>query len=238
MAKEIKLNPEMAGEQIAQPITDIPAGHKRDEELRFRKDNLQEAIEQDAAATGQHALNESKLRNVDNEIAQYWNKPTGNYPITNPQPGYHYAWVPVPEFRGNSDAKTAVWAIHQLLTSKGWHLVEGDMPEGVEYKGNANAAGTTARGIGDCKLFRIREQEYAKIQEENHRRMRQQGIVEENIEYLAQRLGYPGSAHSLSSNDPSVQRAFSASQRSPITIPIRESDLRAGTIPGMAIGRR
>lgn len=133
-----------------------PAGYERDEELRRRQDNLEQAAEQLADTMETGSIDPHKLE-VENELAEHFDE----LKVSNQLPEYHYCWVNSGFYMRFVKAKLA----------RKWEIVQGDMPEAQELKG---MMGDTVRRLGDVILMRIRKDLW--IMEERARRVRQQNF--------------------------------------------------------------
>lgn len=213
----------------------IPAGQERVEALSIHRDEVAEVNEKLANETGAVALDPAKLdvANVDNEIASHWNPEHGDIPFTHPQAGYLYAWVTMENsYPSTSAARTSIRAMHSAMKRVGWHPVEGDMPEGREFIGDAGTAGTTQRGMGDCMLWRIRREEWAKVEEHNKRKsLKNMGIEADFAEAVIRQTG--GAAIPMDLNSPAMMRAYGAERMKPVTYSasFSQEQIRNGTGP-------
>lgn len=127
----------MADKLPPEHIGNIPAGHKRDEENRKRTDSLAQELEKDNEAGG---LSTDALK-PEREILQKLDPFTGDFPVSNPQPGRHYVGV---------KAHNVVTAAYKAM---GYRPVQGSDPEAEEFKGQDAAGASSLRSIGDVLLF-------------------------------------------------------------------------------------
>lgn len=215
---------------------DIPAGHKRDEARRVVADELAAKIEENEARDDIHALDETKLNRRDNEIVRHVED--GSVPIQGAQPGYRYAWVTVAGSYRESGARANIRMMHDVMKRAGYEAVSGNNPAGQEFEGNDEAAGTTLRGVGDCILFQIREEDYQALQRRNAEKQQRQQAVEQNrVVWANQELthaGLPPTMHGGAGNftDPVMSRAFGSQGQSIVYTAnaAEERALREGTM--------
>lgn len=120
-------------------IGNIPAGHQRDEENRRRTDALAEKI--DEASGDAASIPERKLREVDNEIAQYFDPVIGDVPVSDKRPERHYVWV------------LSNQVVISNYMARGYRAVQGKDKEAEEFRGQHKAAGSSLRGYGDTLLY-------------------------------------------------------------------------------------
>jgi len=214
MADDIKPDPNLP-----------PAGHKRDEVLRERRDRLEAQIAQMPEDRGGVDVSEIP---IENDIAQAFDG-MGNLPVSKQRRGYVYKW------KKADDQQVA------LAQNLGFELVSGDPRsdpkcdnwEGLEHMGKHCAAGTSLRGRGDVMLWRMKAKRYAQL--ENY--FRQKGIdmgqVAEKFEdygadLAAQGLIPKNLAHGRQS-DPLIQRVFA---NGPMESQRMGRMLRDGSLPG------
>lgn len=225
-------------------IGNMSAGHERDEELKRRADALAQGAEVEDAAAPSGSIDPSKFSHIDNEVAQGINLGTGRSNVSDLQPGYRYCWAPFADGYGH-DAQISIRNTHSSLRNDeqgrptGWHVVQGDMPEGVKsgHKGAFRCAGSTMRGWADCVFYRIKEEDYQRLMAKDRERVRGQGLVEERFVALGDSIfasrGYPNTA-SANLNDP----RFGPGAGRPVTVKTQfdEGDLRRGSIQGFEPG--
>jgi hypothetical protein len=219
-------------------IGNIPAGHKRNEENRKRTDKLAERMETESEETVGGSIDPTKMAQRDNEIMRHVDPISGNIPIENPQPGYRYARVTIGDGYG-AQAQISIRMMHEELRRWGWHPVGGSDPEDKRFIGNDRAAGTTHRGVGDTILFRIREEDYRRLEEAINRKLARQSAAEENVTVFNDKLrsaGVRGEYREVVgdfNSDPRMSRYYGAAgQREVFTTNFNENDLRRGTITG------
>lgn len=120
------------------PTTGLPpAGHARNEELQVRHDNLQQQAEKISAE--HFSIQNPNVFAPEREL-QDLIKTRDALTVTNPQPGYAYAWV----YTGLQGQM--IWD----KKAKHWETVQGIDPESREYLYT-----DTSRRIGDVMLMRI-----------------------------------------------------------------------------------
>jgi hypothetical protein len=219
-------------------LGNIPAGHKRNEENRKRTDKLAERKEVESEKFGIGAIDPAKMEQRDNEIVRHVDPISGDIPVENPQPGYRYARVTVSDGYG-PEAQISIRMMHQELRRWGWHPVSGPDPEDKRFEGNDRATGTSLRGVGDTILYRIREEDYRRLESAINRKLARQGAVEENVTVFNDKLhraGVRGEYREVVgdfSGDPRLSRYYGAAgQREIFTTTFDENDLRRGTITG------
>lgn len=115
-----------------------PRGFARDEEARKREDRLAEKIARDSENAG--SISPDALK-PEREILHHLDPRTGNWPISNRQPGRYYIGV----HKDNISINNA--------RLRGFQPVQGDDPEAVEFKGADCAGGSSLRGCGDVLLY-------------------------------------------------------------------------------------
>jgi hypothetical protein len=185
-------------------IGNIPAGHKRDEENRRRTDALEQQREEEEKAFG-GAIDPSKMRHIDNEVAQGFERHqrrrrSGMPPLSNPRPGFVYGWFPNEDFFRTSEARVVVRSILDTARQEGYFPVtdEHSPDTGADFK--QPAGGDTLRRWGDTVLWAINKADYQLLMLENERRKQRQGAVEENYVNTSQRaLGGRGLAYDQTS---------------------------------------
>lgn len=211
-------------EQAANVQPDLPeAGHKRDEELARRKDELEEAVETQTGDT--HTVDPHALT-PDREL-QRLIRGQNALAVSHADPAFVYCWV---YFGLNGQM---VWQ----KKAQGWQVVQGDMKEAVEFKHE-----DSVRRVGDTLLMRMRRDHYAKLEMAQRKvaRRQEEGIAAE-LEELGMKYRRTGiRVHT----DPDAQFASgrpmmdivekrAARQTAMKTVDKR---LREGTVPGMEIG--
>lgn len=207
----------------------IPAGHVRNEALHSLRDDAVQNAETLESETGAIPLDPAKLdvKNVDNEIAAHWNPERGDIPFSHPQEGYQYAWVT--HGGPHSDqAQTSIRAMHSRMERVGWHKVDGNMPEGKEFIGKDCASATSMRGVGDTFLWRIRREDWARVEDANRRKeLRDQGIETE----FAHRANSTGVTRAL--GDDMMSRVYGAERMRPVaySAAFNENQIRSGNGP-------
>jgi hypothetical protein len=221
----------------------IEAGHKRDEAKKVVNDQLEEKIETQNAAVGIEAIDESKLKQQDNEILSQFQPDefgVGRIPIKNAQPGFRYAFLKMPATCGSGDAKSATRQMIDQGRSHGYQFVQADDPEAVNLKGNDAAETSSLRGVGDTCLARISEEAFQRMDQRMRNKQARAGAIEDNSVVFARERGLGGNFHAAAGDfrqDPVLARGFSAEQASSVTMratsTFTEGDLHRGSIPGL-----
>lgn len=217
--------------------SEMPAGHEREEATKRVADQLAEKIETNAAQSGLEAIDPSKLAQRDNEILRHVGQ-GGVVDVSNMQPGFRYAFMPTPaQYR---DARSAIRMMISSAQSNGWHAVKEDMPEGREIKGNDAAETSSLRGVGDCVLYRIREEDAAIMDAKQQRKQQRSSAIEDQSRVFASERGIGANYHAVAGDfrqDPEMARRFSVEQSSPVTMratsTFTEGDLHRGSISGI-----
>jgi hypothetical protein len=119
-------------------IGNYPKGFSRTEEQKRREDELAEAISRDAENAGSFSPDHLA---IDNEIAQHFDPTSGDWYISNRQPGRYYVGV---------KANPIIAAMYRR---NGYQPVQGNDPEAIEYKGCDAAGASSLRGLGDVQLW-------------------------------------------------------------------------------------
>ena len=202
-----------------------PAGHKRDEQLSKRKDELDEKLESISEQTGVHKVDPAAFEE-DREIL-YKSIDQQMIEVSNKQEGFVYAWT----YFGQSGQQ--VWAKKAL----GWQVVTGTDKECMEHK---EADGS--RRIGDTLLMRIPRERWEQLEADSIRRKEQQhkGVGSRLLD-----LAEKGRSHGLVVHDDistvnvggkslmDVAESRSAAQQT--AIKHIDKKLRDGTVPGMPL---
>jgi hypothetical protein len=153
-------------EYVAQgkPVSDLPAGYKRDEALAQNKDRLQEAAEKQ----GDQISIDPKNMEVDREIRYALEQDLLEVP--NADPNYEYMWC---QDQWPSNSKTLLLrkklAEHVIINGRrepAWQIVKGK--EFKEAQDIMDVLG--CRRIGDCILLRCRKDVYEVLQKEDRRK--------------------------------------------------------------------
>jgi hypothetical protein len=152
----------MAGIKIG-PSKLPPRGHKRNEELRVRKDNLDRITDHLMNNTDSqtYAIDPEKLKE-EPEILSHFNMANQMFEVSNPVKGKVYFWCR--DDRNAVALKQSEARMWLGSTVKGWEVVGNgeSFPESLELK-----AVDGRRIIGDTFLMRIDLDEYTRI----HKRM-------------------------------------------------------------------
>lgn len=132
---------------------DLPAGDARREAQRAAADDLAERAE--TAGPDGGAIDPKALV-IDSELAQHFNE----LEVTNADPAYEYCWVQA-GFHGRfvkqklTERVPESWGMAPV-----WEVVQGDMAEAPELRGNVGL--DTTRRLGDVILMRARKDRYLK----------------------------------------------------------------------------
>lgn len=204
---------------------ELPAGDERNDTLRAHRDLAEESAGRLEEQTGAIALDPSKLdvKKVDNEIASKWNPEKGDIPFAHPQPGFLYSWV-TRELSHGEAARTSIRAMHAGMRRVGWHPVDSSMPEAKDHELDPQGH----RYCGDTELWRIRREEWAKVEESNRRkRTREEGIERE----FAEMVERTGVGHALGPE--TLARAYGQERMRPITYSAQfsQEQIRSGNGP-------
>jgi len=240
-----------ADEQVPDPLagwrTLPPPGHERDEELRRRKDELDQKGALLAEQLGTERVDPAKLEpdyNVRSEsyADKYGNlRQDGELEISNMQPGMKYAWIRR-DFYGTG---TSNWQT-TYMRRMGWEVVRGDMPEAQD-----RSAADGTRHNQDCHLMRIPTE----LDDENcrknriYRQWRETGVSQELLEQADK---HGNNIWTMENAPPALQAALSArlssrgvsanpavNQMAAKHLALRALDrnIRAGTLPGLQMRR-
>jgi hypothetical protein len=193
-----------------------PVGHKRDEELKRRADNLQEKIETKMPEA--YSLDPSKLKE-DREILQWMVGPS-LHEVSNKQPNRVYCW----EYAGaNGTAITA-------KRFYGWQAVQGDDPECIELKHV-----DTTRRLGDTMLLWMPVERHQKLLLfDEYKRRLQSSAPDDDFRQAASDLGLNAEV-----NSPRLIKRFGGQTPAQKVViqgggPV-DRMLREGSIPGMEV---
>lgn len=222
-------------------IAHFPAGYKRDEENKKRTDDLAQKAEEEAAETGQTAIDPTKFHRVDNEIGGPWEEQTkrarefglkalhmtaeemnSHVGVTNPVPGWRYVWASVHEDTlNNSDAKSTVYLNKEKLKAAGWFPVTDWHDADTAREFRSGEAGL--RRWGDVILWCIWIEQFRKLERDFLDKLRRMGMIEEKYAYIGQRrmesMGGIGTAYNQ--HDPRMAQAYGAEKMRPFTQEIR-----------------
>lgn len=203
-----------------------PAGHLRDEELRRRADGLAQAAEEqsgDRFAIDPHAFD------IERELASQFS----GLEVSHQVPGYTYCWVYTGAkgyFIAEKKSRRVLW---NGAPTPCWEIVQGDMPEAIEFKGKA---GDTTRQLGDVILMRCPDHlkdRLDAVQAEITRR--RAGSGESDLRDLAAKYGVNVKS-SADLSDPTVQRSMTrmANQAAASKLAFRQlgRQIREGSVPG------
>jgi hypothetical protein len=200
----------------SKPVTNIPAGHKRDEQLKINKDALDQKADTKAATLEVERIDPDAFR-IDREIAAQFDELF----VANQLPDYHYCWV-----NSQSDGGKQIRA---KLAFKGWEIVHGDMPEAPDLK---DAAGN--RRLGDVLLMRIKKERYnALLHYQDELVLRQQQSITSNIKSLGDK--YRGKGITVHDQIPDkMMKSMEASARGAMAARTQlDTNLRDGNIAGL-----
>lgn len=218
--------PASMADQIKPDTAGMPdAGYEREEFLKKRNAELEAQIASMKIDRG--GIDVSQIP-IENEIAQRFNRHSGNLPVSN--------W-------DENDPKWMVkWKLGQDLAmlqadDAGWVAVSGDDPIGKEYIGKGKTSGTTLRGWGDCILMKMPRDLYdEKRESERQTGLRAQMHLESLDEYgeqLASQGATPGNLiHTTSRQSPIIQRVFA---NGPTQARTMDRMMRGGSLPGASV---
>lgn len=192
-----------------------PAGHKRDEELLKRQDQLDEKAETQAAKLDMGAIDPDVLK-AERELLNSMDSTM----VTDADPNYHYTWVNFQSYHG--------WAVKSKLAFRGWEVVNGSMPEASECR---QVDGT--RKLGDVLLMRIKIDRYnilKALEEEDRNKFNQ--TPTSNLSALADKYANKGLI--LRVNDTRDLKHMESRHRGAMAAQEKfETGLRDGTIQGV-----
>lgn len=155
-----------------------PSGYERDEELKRRDDDLEEAAET-LSNDREHYSVSPKAFQKDREL-QYLLDTYNELEVSNPDPAYVYCWV--------QHGSHGLFV--KLKLAEKWEVVQGEMEESVELKG---IGADTTRKIGDVILMRIRKDFFKAIlrrrKAASERRMQ---TIDANLLGLGEKYGHLG----------------------------------------------
>lgn len=201
-------------------------GYARREELKVQADQLEQQADEMNAQADVGAIDPNALL-PDDEIQSILSRESEE--VTNPVPGFCYMWANV-EYPANARGSQIL-----ALQTKGWHVVNGDMEESIEYK---TVDGT--RKLGDCILMRIDARRKAAIDHQyellNAKRMSNDPALIETLQakYGIKVVSYDNMTDEARTHlDKQAAKQFAkraAEQRI-------HQDLRQGTVPGVQPGR-
>jgi hypothetical protein len=210
------------------PEPDLPpAGDERREVLKRRMDSLQEELETIAKELEVEGIN-PKTFQPDREAMQTMGM-DGELEISHANANYQYVWVWRDPY--NRLAGRVVFAYKR----EGWEVVSGDMPEARD-----RMAVTGERWAVDCLLMRMPKGRYEQIKaQERRRRLARETGVEQGLLEQAER-------HGAKVFDLTTMPAYATMDRSAVRGQMARkmaldrlgAHIRAGTIPGMPMGRR
>lgn len=218
-----------------------PPGHERDEALRMRQDELEEAAERLAEETGAIRIDE-RVFEPDREIRFCLSKQASTIPSALDEYDYKY------EFTGNGGlqinaAKSLVVNTSQGPINVGWQIVDRSMAEArgmeefIDVNGHIRIGDTILmRRLKDRSALEARYQEWVRgrqsgeiekevraMDEDNKRRGRRGiDLVEKDDHIATMQKQYPGRAKSAKR----MYAELAAGQQ-------MDKMLREGTVPGM-----
>ena len=198
-----------------------PAGHQRNEELKRRDDQLAQAAEETAQATGIEAIDPEVLK-VESEIASQMDE----LYVTNRQPDYEYCWV---NFDAPSSARGLM--VKRKLAQRGWEVVTGDMPEAKEVKDV-----TGNRRVGDVILMRIKKDRFAQLQrQEAEAAARFSSSAHSTLQQLGEKYRNKGViVHTPENMDPALLKRMESHARGAMAAGQKlDQSLRDGTVEGL-----
>lgn len=133
-------------------LSEIPAGHKREEERRIRKDTGQAAEEYMADKVKGGTTDLRKIK-PDNEIMQHFDTRRGRtIYISKRDPMYVYKWVCFAH-----PVSSPGMMVYEQLSIPGWEVVQG---KDFKEARNLMKVEDGTRKVGDCLLMRCRKDTY------------------------------------------------------------------------------
>lgn len=206
----------MADAQNVQTTTELPpAGHARDEELRKRTDNLDEAGENLAAESGTERINPKAFEPI-REIQYHLDE----LAVSNQDPAYDYCWVGT--YRAMYFIKTK--------QVRGWEVVQGNLLEAIELKG---IGADTTRRLGDAILMRVKKDiHFRLLAEEKAKRLAREGAAVGELQELADKHARHGIKLHVGAADPRMLKRMAAQG---VAEDQFDTMLRKGEVPGMPV---
>jgi hypothetical protein len=156
---QVILSKEEAGKATPDTTGLPPPGHKRDEVLRKRADELEAKIDDLTSKLEVGTVDPDALE-PDNEILQFASEnvmDSGSFPVTDADELYTYCWV----FRDPSGRYGGIQIMRKKI--QGWQLCHYGNPETAGMK---SAEGYCV--IGDTLLMRIRKDRYLSIRKREY----------------------------------------------------------------------
>lgn len=211
-----------------------PAGHQRRETLKARDERLQIEAERIAEQIIRGSVDPSKLE-IINDIASK----TEQLNVSNPQPGFVYAWMSINQ-HGHHISR---------MENLGWVVVQGDDPEALELKGSGRGAGVgspgTHRQLGDVILMKIPRERYLVLRAREIARTKQiQQSSAATLAALGEQFRGKGlivKPFGMKAGDdfalagPEIKPGrFTSRQKA---LDMVDSHLREGTVPGMELNQ-
>jgi len=200
-------------------------GHARREQLKAQADQLDEQADALNTQADIGAIDPNALL-PDDEIQSLLSREAEE--VTNQVPGFCYMWVNV-EYPANARGRLVL-----DMQVKGWHVVNGEMPESIEYK---TVDGT--RKLGDCLLMRIDARRKAAIDHQydllNAKRMGSDPALIQNLQekYGIKVVSYDNMTDEARTR---LDRQAAAQFAKRAAMERVGTDLRNGTIPGVTPG--
>ena len=186
----------------------FPKGFKRNEENARRTDQLAQAAAADAENAG--SISSDALK-PEREILNLLDPHTGDWPITNRQPGRYYIGV----HKDNISINNA--------RLRGFQPVQGEDQEAIEFKGADCAGGSSLRGLGDTLLYWCPQEVRQAWEEQNIKK----GIA---VGAISLDEGGPEEVWEEMANDPrSMARQMGAMAHARRTDPKLQSTIFRGT---------
>lgn len=205
---------------------DLPAGDARREAQAAVKDQLAETAETQGFERG--VIDPRKFK-IENEIAMHFN----DLEVSEAQPEYEYCWVQA-GFSGRFiKEKLSVRVRLGGTMEPVWEVVNGDMPEARELKGQM---ADTTRRLGDVILMRARKDRFLRVKQlrEAHKAAMFTGTTTE-LEEMARILSTRG-VSAVVRTDMAGDQLQAMAQRAAIrqqAAQMVSGMLRAGTVPGL-----
>ena len=208
--------------QDIDPATGLaPPGHTQREQLAERHDNLQQEAEEMPAE--HHSIQNPNVFAPEREL-QDLIQTRDALTVTNPQPGYAYAWV----YTGLQGQM--IWD----KKAKHWETVQGNNPESREY-----IFTDTSRRIGDVMLMRLPLDLFYLEEKKNAEKTAK---VEESItsDLYALEAKAQGGLKVYADQEtnpylPGMKRGAQSHGAKQVALKHLDGQIRRGTVPGVAV---
>lgn len=203
------------------------AGDERREELRRRKDDLDEQGEQLAAQHDIERVDPKKIK-PDREILGVITSAFNPLKVSHSQVEYVYCWARPGGANDQVINKTSIAVPDEDGNPvQCWEVVMGDMPEAIERR---DALGY--RRVGDVILLRCRRDRYRMLERDHIRKTRLRGAsIGQELEELADKTQGLVTVH-RDVSDPKLQRYLKHTQAAGMATDQTDARLRSGQMPG------